>query len=34
MCDIQAALQVAGAVQSHRQKKADNVAIRRDQEDY
>ena len=32
MCDIQAALQVAGAVQSHRQKKADNVAIRRDQE--
>ena len=32
MCDIQAALQVAGAVVSHRQKKADNKAIRRDQE--
>ena len=32
MCDIQAALQVAGAVQSFRQKKADNKAIRRDQE--
>ena len=32
MCDIQAALQVAGAVMSHRQKKADNTAIRRDQE--
>ena len=31
MCDIQAALQVAGAVVSHRQKKADNKAIRRDQ---
>jgi len=32
MCDIQAALQVAGAVVSHQQKKADNKAIRRDQE--
>ena len=32
MCDIQAALQVAGTVQSFRQKKADNKAIRRDQE--
>ena len=32
MCDIQAALQVAGAVVAHRQKKADNKAIRRDQE--
>lgn len=32
MCDIQAALQVAGAVVSHRQKKVDNQAIRRDQE--
>jgi len=32
MCDIQAALQVAGAVVSYRQKKADNKAIRRDQE--
>ena len=32
MCDVQAALQVAGAVMSHRQKKADNKAIRRDQE--
>ena len=32
MCDIQAALQVAGAVVSHRQKKADNKAIRRDQD--
>jgi len=32
MCDIQAALQVAGAVQGFRQKKADNKAIRRDQE--
>ncbi len=32
MCDIQSALQVAGAIQSHRQKKADNEAIRRDQE--
>ena len=25
MCDVQAALQVAGAVMSHRQKKADNI---------
>ena len=32
MCDIQAALQVAGAVVSYRQKKVDNDAIRRDQE--
>ena len=32
MCDIKAALQVVGAVVSHRQKKADNEAIRRDQE--
>lgn len=32
MCDIQAALAVAGAVVSHQQKKADNTAIRRDQE--
>jgi hypothetical protein len=32
MCDIQAALQVAGAVQGYRQKKVDNQAIRRDQE--
>jgi len=32
MCDIQAALAVAGAVVSHQQKKADNKAIRRDQE--
>lgn len=32
MCDIQAALAVAGTVQSYRQKKADNKAIRRDQE--
>jgi len=32
MCDIQAALQVAGAVVSYRQTKADNKAIRRDQE--
>jgi len=32
MCDVQAALQVAGAVVAHRQKKADNKAIRRDQE--
>lgn len=32
MCDVQAALAVAGAVVSHRQKKADNKAIRRDQE--
>jgi len=32
MCDIQAALQVAGAVQGFRQKKVDNQAIRRDQE--
>ena len=32
MCDIQSALAVAGAVQSYRQKKADNKAIRRDQE--
>jgi len=32
MCDVQAALQVVGAVVSHRQKKADNKAIRRDQE--
>ena len=32
MCDIQAALQVAGAVQGFRQKKADNKAIRRDQD--
>ena len=27
MCDVQAALQVAGAVVAHRQKKADNKAI-------
>ena len=32
MCDIQAALQVAGSVVAYRQKKADNKAIRRDQE--
>jgi len=32
MCDIQTALQVAGAVQGFRQKKVDNQAIRRDQE--
>ena len=32
MCDIQSALAVAGAVQSYQQKKADNKAIRRDQE--
>jgi len=32
MCDVQAALQVAGAVQGFRQKKADNKAIRRDQD--
>lgn len=32
MCDIQAALQVAGAVTAYRQKKVDNAAIRRDQE--
>ena len=32
MCDIQSALAVAGAVQSYRQKKVDNQAIRRDQE--
>ena len=32
MCDIQAALAVAGAVQSHREKKAQNKAIRRDQD--
>ena len=32
MCDIQAALAVAGAVVSHQQKKADNKGIRRDQE--
>jgi len=31
MCDIQSALAVAGAVQSFRQKKVDNKAIRRDQ---
>ena len=32
MCDVQAALQVVGAVVSHRQKKADNKAIKRDQQ--
>lgn len=32
MCTVQAALQVAGAVVSYQQKKADNKAIRRDQE--
>ena len=32
MCDIQAALQVAGSVVAYRQKKADNKGIRRDQE--
>jgi len=32
MCDVQSALAVVGAVVSHRQKKADNTAIRRDQE--
>ena len=32
MCDIQSALAVAGAVQSYQQKKANNKAIRRDQE--
>ena len=32
MCDIQTALQVAGAVQGFRQKKVANQAIRRDQE--
>ena len=32
MCNVQAALQVAGAVVSYQQKKADNKAIRRDQE--
>lgn len=32
MCDVQAALTVVGAVQSYRQKKADNTATRRDQE--
>jgi len=32
MCDIKAALQVAGSVVAYRQKKADNKGIRRDQE--
>ena len=32
MCDIQTALAVAGTVQSFREKKAENKAIRRDQE--
>jgi hypothetical protein len=32
MCTVQAALQIAGAVVSYQQKKADNKAIRRDQE--
>jgi hypothetical protein len=32
MCDIKAALQIAGAVVQYRQTKADNTAIRRDQE--
>ena len=32
MCTVQAALQVAGAVVQYRQKKANNKAIRRDQE--
>ena len=32
MCTVQAALQVAGAVIQYRQKKAENKAIRRDQE--
>ena len=32
MCTVQAALQVAGAVVQYRQKKAENKAIRRDQE--
>ena len=32
MCTVQAALQVAGAVVSYQQKKAENKAIRRDQE--
>ena len=32
MCDVQSALAVVGAVQGFRQKKADNTAIRRDQE--
>ena len=32
MCDIQAAIQVAGLVQGYREKKAQNKAIRRDQE--
>lgn len=32
MCDVKAALQVASSVVAYRQKKADNAAIRRDQE--
>ena len=32
MCDIQAALQVAGAVVQYQNKKAENKAIRRDQD--
>src|SRR6056300_983147 len=32
MCDIQSALAVAGTVQSYREQKAQNAAIRRDQE--
>ena len=32
MCNIQAAIQVAGLVQGYREKKAQNKAIRRDQE--
>ena len=32
MCNVQAALQVAGAVVSYREKKAQNKAIRRDQD--
>ena len=32
MCDVQAAIQVAGLVQGYREKKAQNKAIRRDQE--
>ena len=32
MCDIQSALAVAGTIQSYREQKAQNAAIRRDQE--